>query len=260
MAGTRDLNAPGAGRISQSRFWATVLVLIALGIVGSWVVLSLYGAGSYLPGLVTGFLGTLVAFVLALTWERDREGRQLAREAKDLQDRRATEAQAPRAGSSRAQGERGEPADSGRGIRGLGATAAAALTVNRPAGVPFSFLNPQLLEGAWTASASRLSELVADHKLIADLATAYGRIEELRWGLRYRTENRNDWLDPMTAPLVDMLRSEVDDLFERVTRQIEQPNVQPLGLVHTSAVGATVGTTATIEKKVIRGGSGSVPD
>ena len=91
MAGTRDLNAPGAGRISQSRFWATVLVLIALGIVGSWVVLSLYGAGSYLPGLVTGFLGTLVAFVLALTWERDREGRQLAREAKDLQDRRATE-------------------------------------------------------------------------------------------------------------------------------------------------------------------------
>ena len=58
----------------------------------------------------------------------------------------------------------------------------------------------------------------------------------------------------MTAPLVDMLRIEVDDLFERVTRQIEQPNVQPLGLVHTSAVGATVGTTATIEKKVIRGG------
>jgi hypothetical protein len=95
-------------------------------------------------------------------------------------------------------------------------------------------MNPQLLEGAWTASASRLSELVADYKLIADLATAYGRIEELRWRLRYRTEHRGEWLDAMTASLVEELQPEVDDLLGRVARQIDEPSVQPLGLVHTT--------------------------
>jgi hypothetical protein len=41
----------------------------------------------------------------------------------------------------------------------------------------FTITNPQLLEGAWSANAPRLSELVDDYKLIADLATTYGRIE-----------------------------------------------------------------------------------
>jgi hypothetical protein len=127
-------------------------------------------------------------------------------------------------------------------------------STSRPPGVEvFSFVNPQLLEGAWIASASRLSELVADYKLIADLATAYGRIDELRWRLRYRTEHRAEWLDTMTASLVEELQPEVDDLLERVARQIDEPSVQPLGLAHTATLSATVTTTATLEPKVIRG-------
>jgi hypothetical protein len=43
-------------------------------------------------------------------------------------------------------------------------------------GLYFTPANPQLLEGAWNASAPRLSELIADYKLIADLATVYGRL------------------------------------------------------------------------------------
>jgi hypothetical protein len=115
-------------------------------------------------------------------------------------------------------------------------------------------VNPQLLEGAWTANAPRLSELVADYGLIADLATAYGRIEELRWRLRFRTEHMSTLLDDMTKPLVDELRDEVDRLLERLLLQIAQPMVQPLGLVHvkSGSLVAGVTTSATIDTKVIR--------
>jgi hypothetical protein len=57
----------------------------------------------------------------------------------------------------------------------------------------------------------------------------------------------------MTASLVEELQPEVDDLLERVARQIDEPSVQPLGLAHTATLSATVTTTATLEPKVIRG-------
>ena len=62
------------------------VTLVAIGIVASVLVLNHYGGGSFWPGLVTGFIGTLVAFVLALAWERERERQRLTRDAADLQD------------------------------------------------------------------------------------------------------------------------------------------------------------------------------
>ncbi len=104
-------------------------------------------------------------------------------------------------------------------------------------------LNPQLLEGAWNASAARITEIVADYELTGDLARSYGRIEELRWRLRYRTEHRDKQLDTMMQPLIDELHTEVAHLLEGVTRQIADPSAQPIGLVHTDA--ATVVGTGT---------------
>jgi hypothetical protein len=203
---------------------------------------------------VTGFLGTLVAFVLALTWERERERRRLARDAAEFQQRRETEVR------RRLQPVRAELDTNAESLRILadafgipGPSGVEPAGVSRPEGVDFSFRNPELLEGAWTASASRLSELVAEYELVADLATAYGRIEELRWRLRYRTEHRSTWLDTMTASLVSELQLDVTDLLERVARQIEQPSVQPLGLAHTATLGAAVESTASLETRVIRG-------
>lgn len=102
-----------------------------------------------------------------------------------------------------------------------------------------SFSNPQLLDGAWAASASCLSELVADFKLIADLSVTYGRLEELRWRLRYRTEHHSALLDGMTAPHVTQPRGEVEDLLKRVGRQISGPTVQTIGVaVETNLAGS----------------------
>jgi hypothetical protein len=101
-------------------------------------------------------------------------------------------------------------------------------------------LNPQLLEGAWNANAPRLTELTADYKLIADIATAYGRIEELRWRLRVRTEQKEIGSDDLTSQLVEELRPEVADLLQRITHQLENPDVQPVGLTHVTS-GTVIG-------------------
>jgi len=65
--------------------------VIAIVIAASVVIASRYGGESFWPGLVTGFLGTLLAFVLALGWERERDRSRLAREADELHKRRLTE-------------------------------------------------------------------------------------------------------------------------------------------------------------------------
>jgi len=221
------------------------LLLGAFGVaalVAIVVVIVVYGSGSLIPGLVGGFAASLLAFVLALTWERDQELRRLSLSTEKEQARRTTEVRR-RLASVRAELERNSES-----LRDLEIDP-------RSIEVPdFLYVNPQLLEGAWTANAPRLSELLADYELVADLASTYGRLEELRWRLRYRTEARTKALDKMTAPLVEELREEVADLVERVRTQIEQPSVQPLGLLHvkTGGLAAGVTTSATIETKAIR--------
>jgi hypothetical protein len=240
--------------VPDRRVTALILVGVALAV---GVVLK-YGGESFVPGLVAGFIGTLFAFVLALTWERERERGRLKKEADDVMARRSTELR------RRLEPIRVELRKNEDSLERLTETFAPKrdratiepASVSTPATLAGAFrpVNPELLDAAWLASAPRLSELIADYQLIADLATAYGRIEELRWRVRYRTEHRSSSLDEMTAPLVDELRSELADLLERVTQQIAEPNVQSLGLVHvkTGALVAGVTPSAKIETEVTR--------
>jgi hypothetical protein len=103
-------------------------------------------------------------------------------------------------------------------------------------------------QGAWTASAGRLTELIADYKLTGDLAFTYGRIEGLRWRLRHRTESQNPQLDATTSPLVGELNDEVRDLLKRIGTQLANPDVQPFGLVHTltGSIGGRASVTADL--------------
>ena len=128
----------------------------------------------------------------------------------------------------------------------------SAFVVGQP-GV--QMFHPQLLEGAWAANAPRLSELVADYELISDLAVTYGRIEELRWRLRYRSENlgARDLIDGMTLPLVVELDSEITNLVQRVEKQIQSPAAQPLGLAHFGKIESTLTMTSTLEAALIPG-------
>jgi len=189
------------------------------------VVIYFYGLESLLPGLVGGFVASLGAFMLALSWERERELRegegerereleQFTRREAALNERRRTELQR-RLSTVRVELEKNF--ESLQSLKGLAVD---------PGAPGFVALHPQLLDGAWTANASQLSELVEEYELIADLATTYDRIEELQWRLRYRTEHHTKELDAMTAPLVTELREEVRNLLIRVGEQIEEPAVR----------------------------------
>jgi phage host-nuclease inhibitor protein Gam len=213
--------------------------LIVLGVVLAVGVVVKYGGESFFPGLAAGFIGTLVAFLLALTWDREREHRRLEREAADLKARRETELKR-RLEPIRIELRKNESslerlADAFVSTRERVTVDPASVSTPASLETDFRPVNPELLEGAWTANAARLSELTANYQLIADLGTTYGRIEELRWRLRYRTEHQSSSLDQMTAPLVDELRREIAGLQERLVEELQQPNVQPLGLIHVKS-------------------------
>ena len=75
-------------------------------------------------------------------------------------------------------------------------------------GLPL-IINPQLLDRAWLANSERLGDLLADYELMSDLAFFYGRLEELRWRIRYRTEAGGATvMDGMTRSLVEELKPE----------------------------------------------------
>jgi hypothetical protein len=82
---------------------------------------------------------------------------------------------------------------------------------------------PLLLEGSWAANAQALSVLIADAELIGDLSAFYGRVEELRWRLRYQAESTVpaviEAVGRRTMPLVEEMRDEVRDLIPRVEQQ-----------------------------------------
>jgi hypothetical protein len=148
-----------------------VIALFAIGLLAAFLVLRGYGGDSFWPGLIAGFLGTLVASVLALTWERERGRSELERNAHDLHERRKTEAR------RRLEPVRAELEKNAQSLRLIVEAfeskehrEALAASVVAEDSVRF-LINPQLLEGAWAASASRLSELIADYRLIANLAT-----------------------------------------------------------------------------------------
>jgi hypothetical protein len=245
-------------RTSRSSSTKTLVALLGIGlIVGVVVIVRGYGGETFWPGLVAGFLGTLLAFLLALGWERERSRAELAREASDAYERRQTELE------RRLEPVRAELKKNAQSLEILtevferkDRTSAFSLSVGAPDDRARVLANPQLLEGAWSASASHLAELTGDYELIAGLATFYGRVEELRWRIRLRTEQRSTDLDEAIHALVIELREEVDDLLERVGQEISHPHVRPTGLVHVRSIGAAVETSAAMEVEVIRGTAG----
>ena len=215
-------------------------------LIGAAVVIAAYGLDSFLPGLVLDFAASLAAFLLALTWERDQELQRLERGAEEVEARNETEVRR-RLTSVHAELEVNQ-----RSLTEL------QLDPEPTAGPSFTFLDTELLEGAWTANAPQLSELLADFDLVGDLAITYGRLEELRWRLRARSELRTTDLDPMTAPLVDELRVEVADLLKRIDAQIEQPAVRPFGLLGPRGLGGSISPAGSLQTRII-GGPGPGP-
>jgi hypothetical protein len=152
---------------------ASSLVRLAwLGsVVAAFFVIAIWGSASLFPGLLGNFVAGLAAFMLALAWERDREANNAQVEAERLAEQRATEVR------RRFAPVRTELEKDRESLEAL-----ASLIVSDPhKSIGFTYVHPQLLEGAWNANAPRLTELVADYDLIGDLATTFGRRRNRTW-------------------------------------------------------------------------------
>jgi hypothetical protein len=226
--------------------WLALLGACVFAIGGSTWAAREYGGDAFWPGLVGNFVASLLAFILALWWERTREQAQLRHGANDLQEQRRTEVR------RRLEPVRAELDRNRNSLEQLVQT-----YTGEPQTGSIWVLHPLLLDTAWAANAARLTELVADYQLTSDLSTAYGRIEELRWRLRQRTATISVMagsevaritagaLETISRPLVSELLTEVGDLIVRVDRQRQNPDVQPLGLLHLGAATVRLNLTAS---------------
>lgn len=219
-----------------SRLSIILLLTFALALAGSAVLVQHYGGEEFAVQLASGFLAALGAFVLALAWERDREAKKAVESAKRVTEEQVVEV------SRRLRTVRDE----------LSADLKSFHDVEQTLG-PHVAVHPQLLDRAWTASAPALAELVADYELTADIARTYGRIEELRWRLRTRTQLAlTGGLEGMTSLLVAELIPETEKLLERIDAEIAEPSVRFGGIVQRLTIQGAVASGAMIETEVIR--------
>jgi hypothetical protein len=223
-----------------SRPLALIVAAGFICLVGAVFLLWRYGGEGFFVELTAGFAAALVAFVLALEWERKREQDRLGRAAEELAKQRETEAR------RRFETVRRELLANLESLEFLQREFAET-----PRTGTMEALHPQLLHGAWTASAARLTQLISVYDLTTKLAVTYGRIEELRWRLRLRTEQRTTDLDAPTRALVGELVDEVRDLIMQVVEQIERPDVQALGVAHRITLGAAVENRVPTEFAVL---------
>jgi hypothetical protein len=216
--------------------WRLSAIGVAVVVVAAVAVLERYGGLAFWPALVTEFAATLVAVFLALEIERRRERAALERVAKDTDKIRSTEAR-KRLLALQDELERNQ-ASIGEIVDGL---------ANVEAGT-WKILHPQLLDGAWTANGERLGDLLAKYDIVAGLATFYGRLEELRWRIRHRTQARDLELDGMILALAKEMVDEVADVLRRVKDEAQDPDVGFTKVTHLSRVSLAL-TLGKVERE-----------
>jgi hypothetical protein len=134
--------------------WAAATVFA----IGTVAVLNQYGGLSYFPGLVGGFGASLAAFVLALRWDHERERERSRLEATERSEERQQQVR-ERHNQLAVEAERRlRPIENELRVNRKSLDDCAnALPTAMDRSLPPLAVNPQLLEGAWVANASRLS-------------------------------------------------------------------------------------------------------
>ena len=89
---------------------------------------------------------------------------------------------------------------------------------------------PDLPTGSWAAASGPLGVIVSDYELMADLATFYGHVEELRWRLRFKAEPRSTRRSSTRSSPRSSARwpTRSTSLLEQVREQIVNPQVEQI--------------------------------
>jgi hypothetical protein len=202
------------------------LQLLILSLVAA-VVLPVIGAQLYTgeimwPLFIAGYSGAALAFTSALFWDRhlrlqdevkeiEAERRRVQQRLQQEQDLRIVEAKR-RFGALEVELVRLK----------------ASIERTKREHAEYKHFFPDLPTGSWAAASGPLGVIVSDYELMADLATFYGHVEELRWRLRFKAEAAVDAsaVNPIITTFVNQMDEAVDVLLEQVREEIQDPQVQ----------------------------------
>jgi hypothetical protein len=198
----------------------TLLAAIVLPILGAhW-----WGNELVWPVVIAGYAATTLAFTTALFWDRHSRLQEEVRQRnadrqrvvdrlREEQERRVVEARR-RFGALELELER------------LKASIERAQREQHL----YKHFFPDLPTGSWAAASGPLGRIVSDYELMADLATFYGHVEELRWRLRFKADTSVDeeTVSPIIATFVDQMADAVEVLLEQVRAQIRSPQVEQI--------------------------------
>jgi hypothetical protein len=180
--------------------------------------------------VIGGYAGAALAFTTALFWDRhsrlqdevrqqEAERQRVADRLREEQERRVVEARR-RFGALELELDR------------------LKSSIDRTQREQHNYKHffPDLPTGSWAAASGPLGRIVSDYELMADLATFYGHVDELRWRLRFKADTAVDeqTVNPIIATFVAQMADAVEVLLEQVRAQIAQPQVEQI-------VGAPVG-------------------
>jgi hypothetical protein len=201
-----------------------LILALAAAVVTPFVGAHLYTGEIMWPLEIAGFSGAALAFTAALFWDRHS---RLLDEARQVEDER-------RRAQQRLQEEQER-----RVVEAKRRFGALELELTRLKSSiertkleqhNYKHFFPDLPAGSWAAASGPLGVIVSDYELMADLATFYGHVEELRWRLRFKAEASVDdaAVNPIIATFVSQMADAVDVLLEQVREQIVNPQVEQI--------------------------------
>ena len=177
------------------------------------------------PLVIGGYSGAALAFTTALFWDRhsrlqdevrqsEADRRRTVERLQQEQERRVVEAKR-RFGALELELQRLK----------------ASIERTKREQANYKHFFPDLPTGSWAAASGPLGVIVSDYELMADLATFYGHVEELRWRLRYKADAAVD--EAVDEPdhrrrSSNQMADAVDVLLEQVREQIASPQVEQI--------------------------------
>jgi hypothetical protein len=209
-------------RIPEERAVQVLLGGLVLAIVGPIITDFFYDGEFIWPLIVGTFTGAVLAFLVALAWDRPQDALQEARTV-------AAEARAQEAELHKEQERRTLEAKRRFSAIALELERLQA-SINRTMAEQHQFKNffPDLATGSYRAASVPLGMIVSNYGLMADLATFYGHVEELQWRLRFKADPQvdADGVSPLIAGLAGQMGAAVADLIKEVRRQAVNPDIE----------------------------------
>jgi hypothetical protein len=201
-----------------------LILALAAAVVLPFIGARLYTGEIMWPLEIAGFSGAALAFTAALFWDRHLRFQD---EVKQTEDER-------RRARQRLQAEQEQRVVEAKRRFGALEVELTRLKANiertKREHHEYKHFFPDLPAGSWAVASGPLGVIVADYELMADLATFYGHVEELRWRLRFKADAAVDAeaVNPIITTFVSQMEDAVNVLLEQVREQIVNPQVEQI--------------------------------